>query len=160
MDKLAKLRFLISEEKEIDWLFGYKTCEVRDMQSYIRGMWDDSASRYLWTRYAIPFENDTAVILQEKEILIARSQEIADNGNRLFDNCIKVQSFSEDISDLLKDAQKEQTSSAHSLADGQKFYERVDYLLPQVDSSLESLNGDQLGFQDLIAKRRRVYSSW
>lgn len=159
MDKLEKLRSLITEEKDIDWLFSHKTREIHELQSYTRGIWDDNASRYLWKRFATPFENDTTKILPEKALTIERSLEITTNSQLLFENCIKVHTISEEISALLKDAEREQSSSAQNLSDGQKYYEKVEHLMPQVDGSIDSLNNDQKHFQELLSRKRSVYSS-
>ena len=121
MDQLAKLTTLLNEEKDRDWMFSQKTQEVLDQMTYMRAIWDDTASRYLWKRYAIPFDDDTAKIIPKKKHTIQRTEDLLANSRVLFENCIIVQELSEDISELLKEAEQEQTNSAHSLADGQKF---------------------------------------
>lgn len=159
MDKLAKLTSLLKEEQDIDWLFSHKTKEVAGYQAYMRALWDDNASRFLWKRFALPFEDDTSKILPEKTHTIEKSQDVIDGSAALFENCIKVQTFSEEISELLKEAEKEQANSAHSFADGQKYYENVERERPAVDHGMKVWEKDEQTFNSIYSKRKSVYGN-
>jgi len=157
MDKLVKLTTLLHEEKDLDWMFSQKTQEVLDQMVYMRAMWDDTASRYLWKRYAIPFEDDTAKIIPEKKQTIQKTEDLSTNSNVLFENCLKVQELSEEIGELLKEADNEQTNSAHSLADGQKFYDNVVRVAPSVDNGYAQWDNDSAQFNSLYHNRQSIY---
>lgn len=159
MDQLAKLTTLLNEEKDRDWMFSQKTQEVLDQMTYMRAIWDDTASRYLWKRYAIPFDDDTAKIIPKKKHTIQRTEDLLANSRVLFENCIIVQELSEDISELLKEAEQEQTNSAHSLADGQKFYDNVVRVAPSVDNGYAQWDSDSAQFNSLYSNRRSIYGT-
>lgn len=159
MDKLVKLTTLLNEEKDRDWKFSQKTQEVLDQMAYMRSMWDDTASRYLWKRYAIPFDDDTAKIIPEKTRTIQRTEDLSADSSVLFENCIKVQELSEEIGELLKEAEQEQTNSAHSLADGQKFYDNVVRVAPSVDNGYAQWDEDSAQFNSIYSNRRSIYGT-
>lgn len=159
MDKLVKLTTLLNEEKDRAWMFSQKTQEVLDQMAYMRSMWDDTASRYLWKRYAIPFDDDTAKIIPEKTRTIQRTEDLSADSSVLFENCIKVQELSEEIGELLKEAEQEQTNSAHSLADGQKFYDNVVRIAPSVDNGYAQWDGDSAQFNSIYSNRRSIYGT-
>lgn len=159
MDKLVKLITLLHEEKNRDWMFSQKTQEVLDQMVYMRSMWDDTASRYLWKRYAIPFEDDTAKIIPEKKRTIQKTENLTTDSKVLFEDCLKVQELSEEIGELLKDAEKEQTNSAHSIADGQKYYDNVVRLGPIVDNGFAEWDNDSALFNTLYHNRRSIYGT-
>lgn len=159
MDKLVKLTTLLNEEKDRDWKFSQKTQEVLDQMAYMRSMWDDTASRYLWKRYAIPFDDDTAKIIPEKTRTIQRTEVLSADSSVLFENCIKVQELSEEIGELLKEAEQEQTNSAHSLADGQKFYDNVVRVAPSVDNGYAQWDEDSAQFNSIYSNRRSIYGT-
>lgn len=159
MDKLVKLTTLLNEEKDRDWMFSQKTQEVLDQMVYMRAMWDDTASRYLWKRYAIPFDDDTAKIIPEKTRTIQKTEDLSADSRVLFENCIKVQELSEEIGELLKEAEQEQTNSAHSLADGQKFYDNVVRVAPSVDNGYAQWDSDSAQFNSIYHNRRSIYGT-
>lgn len=158
MDKLVKLTTLLNEEKDRDWMFSQKTQEVLDQMAYMRAMWDDTASRYLWKRYAIPFDDDTAKIIPEKTRTIQKTEDLSADSGVLFENCIKVQEISEEIGELLKEAEQEQTNSTHSLADGQKFYDNVVRVAPSVDNGYAQWDSDLAQFNSNYQNRRIIYN--
>ena len=160
MDNLVNLTKLLNEEKDRDWMFSQKTQEVLNQMAYMRAMWDDSASRYLWKRYAIPFDDDTAKIIPEKTHTIQKTEELSADSGVLFENSIKVQELSEDIGELLKEAEHEQTNSAHSLADSQKFYDNVVQVTPSVDNGYALWESDSAQFNSIYNNRRSIYGAF
>lgn len=160
MDKLDKLITLLNEEKDRDWTLSQKTHEVLNHMGYMRAIWDDSASRYLWKRYAIPFEEDTAKIIPEKARVVQKTEDLSSDCDVLFENCLKVQVLSEEIGELLKEANLEQTNSAHSLADGQKFYDNVARVAPIVENGYAQWDSDSDQFNTMYLKRRSIYNNY
>lgn len=127
--------------------------------AYMRAMWDDSASRYLWKRYAIPFDDDTTKIIPEKKRTIQKVEDLSADSGVLFANCIKVQELSEEIGELLREAEQEQINNAHSLADGQRFYENVVRVAPSVDNGYAQWDNDSAHFNSIYQNRRSIYGT-
>ena len=159
MDNLVKLTTLLNEEKDRDWMFSQRTQEVLDHMAYMRAMWDDAASRYLWKRYAIPFDDDTAKIIPEKKHTIRKTEELSADSGVLFENSLKIQELSEEIGELLEEAEYEQTNSDHSLADGQKFYDNVSQVSPGVDKGYDQWDSDSAQFNSIYHNRQSIYGT-
>lgn len=158
MDKLIKLNTLINGEKERSWIFSLKTKEVLNHIAYMRAMWDDAASRSLWSRYVNPYCEETERIITSKALTIQKSEELSSLSKNLFENSINVEHLSEEINDFLRKAKEEQTNSANSLADGQKCYKKYIQESPIVDKKIAEWNRDCNKFSTLYNNRKSIYA--
>ena len=121
MDKLIKLNSLLHDEEEREWTFRYKTKEIIDQLGYMRSMWDDNASREIWKRFALPFDDSSSKIVSYKQKAFGIISSLYSGYESLFRDCVKVSGLSDEISEKLKVAQREQSSCERSITDGKEY---------------------------------------
>ena len=49
MDYLSAIAKLLTEEQENFWRFKFRSRDLSDQENYSRAVWDDEASRSMWT---------------------------------------------------------------------------------------------------------------
>lgn len=157
MDKLAKLNSLLHDEEEREWTFRYRTKEVIDQLGYMRSMWDDNASRELWKRFALPFDENSSIIVSYKQKTFDISSSLYSGYESLFRDCVKVSGLSEEIGEKLKMAQREQTSCERSITDGKEYYRKIEHDAPVVDQELLAWDSAETTFQRVCRNRQSIY---
>ena len=157
MDYLSTTIKLLSEEQENLWQFRHRSNDLSDREKYSRAIWDDEASRNLWTKYVYPFTDDLDELMRSKEGLINDSQIIVDKSGCLFDNCIEVHKLSNHIEDLMKESDREHTTSTTCYDKGASLLETVVKEAPNVDSRYAEEKGVRRNYNSNYSKRCRIY---
>lgn len=157
MDKLMKLNSLLHEQEEREWKFRYKTKEVIVQMGYMRSMWDDNASRELWKKFAIPFDDASAKAVAHHQKAFGSSSALRAEGEQLYSSCIRVSGLSEEIGEKLKVAKREHTSCDRSMAEGKDFLQKVEQDTPIIDKEMEDWSDDNARFVSLYSNRQNIY---
>ena len=157
MDKLAKLTSFLHDGEERDWFFKYKTKEITDHLDYMRSMWDDNASRTIWYSFVTPFRNTSSDLLSSKEKALEKYINIRSVAGLLFKSHIKVHGLSEEIGDLLRESDKAQKYSDHSIVEGTDLMNKVTYDAPIVDEGYQEWCDEEAQFREIYAKRCGIY---
>ena len=157
MDKLMKLNSLLHEQEEREWKFRYKTKEVIDQMGYMRSMWDDNASRELWKKFAIPFDDASAKAVAHHQKAFGSSSALRAEGEQLYSSCIRVSGLSEEIGEKLKVAKREQTSCDRSITESEEFLHKVEQDVPILDEELDDWYKDEGRYNEIYSNRQSIY---
>ena len=158
MDKLQKLNSLLNEEEEREWTFRYKTKELIDQIGYTRAVWNDGASKGLWDKYAIPFQDTSSKIVSSKQKALNIISELRNGYESLFNQSIKIGELSEEISEKMKVAKREHTCCDRGIADGKEFLHKVTQDMPILDNKLDDWENDEESFKNEYSKRQSIYN--
>ena len=80
MDYLSSIVKLIEQEKDNCWQYKQRTSALSETADYTRNVWDDEASRNLWSKFVYPFTDDAVILSDSKK-------ELVENRGFLFRNC-------------------------------------------------------------------------
>lgn len=158
MDYLFSITKFLNQEKENCWLYKQRTADLSEETGHIRGIWDDEASKNLWNRFVYPFDDDAAVLSDFKEQFIENTDEIIKNSKIVFDNTLSVARLSEDINMLLKDADREHTTSATCSDKAGQYIDKIQETAPSIDAEYESIKNVEQKFKSLYSKKQRIYT--
>lgn len=157
MDYLSTNIKLLTEEQENLWQFRFRSNNLSEHENYSRAVWDDEASRNIWNRYVYPFNDDLYDLLKSKEQVINDSQVIINKGESLFNNCIEVHRLSNHIDDMMKESDREHTTSTTCYDKGDNLMNTVIKEAPAVDRSYSVEKDYRKRYNSLYAQRQRIY---
>ena len=157
MDYLSSIVKLIEQEKDNCWQYKQRTSALTETADYTRNAWDDEASRNLWNKFVYPFTDDAVILSDSKKELVENTDDIIKNSKVVFDNSISVVKLSDEIDNLMKEADREHTTSATCHDKGGQFLSKIQKLSPSVDAGYNNLEKIDQKFRNLYAKRSKIY---
>lgn len=157
MDYLSTTIKLLAEEQENLWQFRFRSNNLSDQENYSRAVWDDEASRNIWTRYVYPFTDDLNDLMKSKESVVNDSNVIVNKSESLFNNCIEVHRLSNHIDDLMKESDREHTTSITCRDKSANLLNTIMNEAPAVDRRYSAEKGYRQRYNSLYAKKQRIY---
>lgn len=157
MDYLSTTKKLLSEEQDNLWQFRFRSKDLQNQEKYSRSVWDDEASRNLWTRYVYPFTDDLDSMMISKEQVVNDSQVIIDSGKVLFRNCKEVQGLSNHIGDFMRQSDREQTTGNICCDKSVNLLDIVIKESSDVDRRYSAEKGYRKRYSSLYALKERIY---
>lgn len=157
MDYLSTNIKLLNEEQENLWQFRFRSNNLSEQENYSRAVWDDEASRNIWNRYVYPFTDDLDDLMKSKEQVINDSQVIITKGESLFSNCVKVHRLSNHIDDMMKESDREHTTSTTCYDKSANLLNTVINEAPIVDKRYSAEKNYRQRYNSLYAMKSRIY---
>lgn len=157
MDYLSTNIKLLNEEQENLWQFRFRSNNLSEQENYSRAVWDDEASRNIWNRYVYPFTDDLDDLMKSKEQVVSDSQVIITKGESLFNNCIEVHRLSNHIDDMMKESDREHTTSTTCYDKGAHLLSTIVKEASAVDRRYSVEKSYRQRYNSLYAQKHFIY---